>query len=735
MCILSNIRIIVFYLLLAFAVIFISSVDVYAENFRINPTPQSYIVYEDSVYIPTSYKLIVNDNENIKHAVSLLEAILPNKNEKTEFKILIGVLGDKSVRKYKNKIPQKKEGYYLKIYDNGIIIAGYDKGGTYYGVQTLSQLLSLPKLPVVEITDYPDVQYRGVVEGFYGTPWSHKARMKQLDFYGKNKMNTYIYGPKNDPYHSSPNWRKPYPAKEAEQIRELIDNAHKNNVKFYWAIHPGRDIKWNEEDKQNILSKFEAMYKLGVRAFAVFFDDISGSGTKADKQAELMNYIEDNFVKIKGDVEPLIMCPTEYNKKGLKSDGVYLSTLGEKLSKSINAMWTGNRVIANIDNETLDFINPILQRNVFIWLNYPVTDYIGNKVLVGPVYGNSLSIKDKVSGFVSNPMSLAESSKIALYSIADYTWNMKSYNSKLSWEFSIKSIMPQSCASLMLFASHNCDVGNGHYFYREESVKLQPFLKVLLDGYLKNGNIDDNAFRMVYDECENIIRASNILSASRDNLDLINELKPWLHQFKLIGEYGKSVLNMLKLQNKCNHDFINEYNYAKSIYTLMQEEWAKCATKVLLPTLYSLFEESTKRFNANMNTQLSTKIYYNPYTLGGNVEQLVSQPITNRRKGVAVTPILEVVKWQPDGQIVISIDYPREIKLLYFDLGINNVEEKFHIEVSVDGTNWQNVPFRLRKGTEYQTVFDSNSVKEIRLINVSNENVETYFKKFILEEK
>ena len=54
MCILSNIRIIVFYLLLAFAVIFISSVDVYAENFRINPTPQSYIVYEDSVYIPTS---------------------------------------------------------------------------------------------------------------------------------------------------------------------------------------------------------------------------------------------------------------------------------------------------------------------------------------------------------------------------------------------------------------------------------------------------------------------------------------------------------------------------------------------------------------------------------------------------------------------------------------------------------------------------------------------------------
>ena len=56
------------------------------------------------------------------------------------------------------------------------------------------------------------------------------------------------------------------------------------------------------------------MYQLGVRGFAVFFDDISGEGTKADKQADLLNYLDDHFVKVKGDVEPLIMCPTEYNK-------------------------------------------------------------------------------------------------------------------------------------------------------------------------------------------------------------------------------------------------------------------------------------------------------------------------------------------------------------------------------------------------------------------------------------
>ena len=46
------------------------------------------------------------------------------------------------------------------------------------------------------------------------------------------------------------------------------------------------------------------MYDLGVRSFAVFFDDISGEGTNPVKQAELLNYIDENFVKVKKDVTP-----------------------------------------------------------------------------------------------------------------------------------------------------------------------------------------------------------------------------------------------------------------------------------------------------------------------------------------------------------------------------------------------------------------------------------------------
>lgn len=65
----------------------------------------------------------------------------------------------------------------------------------------------------------------------------------------------------------------------------------------------------------NVIKKFEMMYKLGVRSFAVFFDDIFGEGKRGDMQALLLNKINNEFVKVKKDVTPLVMCPTEYNRR------------------------------------------------------------------------------------------------------------------------------------------------------------------------------------------------------------------------------------------------------------------------------------------------------------------------------------------------------------------------------------------------------------------------------------
>lgn len=171
-----------------------------------------------------------------------------------------------------------------------------------------------------------------------------------------------------------------------------MEAAKRNHVQFYWAIHPGVDIKWTTDDRDRLVQKLESMYSLGVRSFAVFFDDIWGEGAQADKQAELLNFVDDTFVKAKGDVSPLVLCPTEYNRSWANEEKGYLRTLGSKLNPGIEVMWTGNSVVHCIDKESMEWINQRLQRRAYIWWNFPVNDFVRDHILLGPAYGNGQDI-------------------------------------------------------------------------------------------------------------------------------------------------------------------------------------------------------------------------------------------------------------------------------------------------------------------------------------------------------
>ncbi len=731
-------------LLLLSAIGLLSFTNLRAQEFRLQPTPQEYVSQQDSVDIPQQYQLLSGNSLNGKAALPLLRSLLPGETAHAKFRIYIGTKDDKAVKSYKNRIPQRSEGYYLKIEKDRIVIAGSDERGTYYGVQTLAQLLTLHKLPLAEVTDFPDVPYRGVVEGFYGTPWSEEARIRQLEFYGRNKMNVYIYGPKDDPYHSTPNWRKPYPPKEAEQLKRLVDKARENNVIFYWAIHPGQDIRWNDEDRALLLQKFENMYQLGVRGFAVFFDDISGEGTKAGKQAELLNYIDDHFVKIKKDVAPLVMCPTEYNKSWANVKGGYLTTLGDQLNKGIEIMWTGNRVIATIDKPSMEFINPLLKRKAYIWWNFPVSDYVRDHLLLGAVYGNGLDIKDELAAFVSNPMEYAEASKIALYSVADYTWNMEKYDSNVSWEHAIRDLMPLHAEYLKTFAAHNSDLGkNGHGFRREESTALQPALAALLKSYQENGKAADDAYRQVAEECRKIILSADMLLASgNENRPLIDEIRPWLDQFKLVGEYGETVLNMIRQQAQ-KEAFAQSHAHAQALQTLMTDNDArypqgvKSGSGQLMPTFDALFEASTKQYNERFHTTLNARAIYSPYTLESNVTQLALLPTQQKGKEGSITPSNEVINWQAGGSLTLSMDHPRILSSLRIDLGTSEeTYANFKLETSLDGEEWQPATLQtVWKGyTTKQADVKGRKVMKIRLTNISDNEQKVYFKTFRLTE-
>ncbi len=464
-------------------------------------------------------------------------------------------------------VPKIHGAYRLSVKPGQVTVAAHDDLGIFYAKQTLSQLLKgtekglyaqkdlfadkeikdiapLGELAECEIIDWPDVLNRGTVEGFYGMYWTHEARKKQLEFYGRNKMNTYIYAPKDDKYHSH-HWREPYPEKEGKEIRELAEAAKRNHVNFVWALHPGFSIKWTDEDRKNVLQKLEWMYDLGVRSFGLFFDDVGGEAARIDKQVELVDLVYKEFINKKGDITPLIFCPSGYNRSWTNANNV--KELG-KMEPSTQIMWTGNSVVHDITTEGQEWVTNNLGRPVYIWWNFPVTDYCHDKLLMGRVYGLSQDegVEKTMSGLVSNPMDRPEASKIGIFGIGNYAWNIKGYDSNQTWKDSIKRLYPQTHEAMQVFANHNSDIGpSGHGMRREESVDIAPAVEKLRED-LKAGNKVNIAHSPVYSEYEKISKAADILLEAGESKELLDEIKPWVRAFKQLGIAGSEAMKALQ---------------------------------------------------------------------------------------------------------------------------------------------------------------------------------------------
>ena len=494
-------------------------------------------------------------------------------------------------------------GYVLTADNLGISIIGYDERGAFYALQTLRQIIESPaangNMPYTQCNDYPDLPLRGVVEGFYGEPWSHQVRLSLINYYGRNKLNEYVYGPKDDPYHSSPNWRKPYPADQAKNIHELVEACRRNRVDFVWAIHPGKDIKWNEEDYNNLVNKFNHMYDLGVRAFAIHFDDIEGEGTDSNKQVDLLNRLTKEFVKKKGDVSPLVVCPTDYSQlwASPKEDG-QLAIYGKRLDPSINVFWTGAVVCSDLDKATLDFVDSRIKRPAYYWWNFPVTDYARHIIMQGPAYGLDNDITNKMTcGVLSNPMEHGEASKLALYGVADYNWNVKDYNPIDNWERGLVDLTPEAHEAYRTFAIHSCDTETG--YRRAESWETNTFR---LADYSED---KASALKAEFDRIE---KAPATMERDCKNQLLMKELRPWLVEF---GKLGKRCNNTISLMGEFKRGNLPTFwtDYLKnrmSTSDLNAYQAHKSGTMKLQPFYENGMDDMAREFYKNVSGNVAT---------------------------------------------------------------------------------------------------------------------------------
>lgn len=691
----------------------------YKQNYKL-PEPKSLKLIKGE--IPEILKS--QKYQNLVHQAGI--ELSENKNA-TPIKIKISK---------KNKNP---EAYQLTITKTSVNINAATERGVFYALLRLKEIINSKEKKALQIYDFPDVEFRGVVEGFYGTPWQYKDRLRMLNFLGQNRMNTYIYGPKDDPYHSSPHWRKAYPSEEASQIQDYVKAAKSNFVDFYWAIHPGKDIKWTEEDRQNLIQKFEKMYALGVRGFAVFFDDISGEGTNASKQAELLNYLQKEFVDKHSGVLPLIMCPTEYNKSWSDLAGGYLPTLGKNLDPRIHIMWTGDGVIGDVTKESLTWINDKIKRKAFFWWNFPVTDYVRDHLMLGPAYQLDQNAQNLLAGIVSNPMEYAEASRVAIASVGDYAWDIAKYDSMQSWEKNIANEFVTCADAYTFFAKNNADAGpNGHRYRKEESwdfvQSAQEFSKALKNLSLQKSQVDkvENYYKQLISSAEN-------LQHCKDNPALMLEIYPWILQTKNIAQKGLATLEMYDAyQSKNQEEFLKAFEKAerwelKRSFVNQDENKnpyhprVSAASRVVHPLVDETFKFLVEKYNQDFDAKLVVKDYDNPHRFVSNNAKLKNLNIRLEDKKLMADPVLEVITVQPNDYFIFEFKFPKTVKQALINTGEQEAFKNWgQAEILLENGEWKPLNGEMN-GQTWETK-PNKKAQQLRFKNKSNQVKKIYLR-------
>jgi len=303
----------------------------------------------------------------------------------------------------------------------------------------------------------------GVVEGFYGKPWTHSDRLRMLKFLGENGFNTYVFAPKEDP-HLRVRWRRKYPRGYLARLHELIQAANRFSVDFVFTLSPGLDLVYSSKSERRLLlDNLRAVTDLGCHWIGILLDDVNTELTNADDRTTFTSLGEAHVSLLSealddlniGGKTRLVFCPTYYANEYLGksvSENEYLEEIGEGLDPQIDVFWTGRHVVSTtITERDVIAFEEAVKRKPLLWDNYPVNDYYRSgfsgfcrpRLNMGPFCGRAPGILKHLAGYVSNPMNESEASKVPLLTLSNYLDDPAKYSPDKAFRRAIKSLFPR----------------------------------------------------------------------------------------------------------------------------------------------------------------------------------------------------------------------------------------------------------------------------------------------------
>ncbi len=217
----------------------------------------------------------------------------------------------------------------------------------------------------------------GIIEGFYGKPWSWEEREETMRFLAPHGYRFYMYAPKADTYLRR-KWQEDYPAKVSVQLKDFAAACRAAGVRFGVGLSPYEAYNdFNDAARGALARKLSFFDDVGVNDLAILFDDMRGDTPDlAKRQIEMVNWALERTHATR-----VIVCPTYYSDDPILDrvfgarPARYVEDLGAGLPAGVEIFWTGEEVISRqFSSGHLSRVAAQLQRKPILWDNYPVND-------------------------------------------------------------------------------------------------------------------------------------------------------------------------------------------------------------------------------------------------------------------------------------------------------------------------------------------------------------------------
>src|SRR6266513_147424 len=115
----------------------------------------------------------------------------------------------------------------------------------------------------------------GIIEGFYGRPWTWDERADVMRFCHERGMTHYVYAPKDDPKHRA-EWRALY---DDDMLNGFARLREEDTMDVGFAISPGLSIDYySADDRAALAAKVDQVVGVGIGLVVLALDDIPFGG-------------------------------------------------------------------------------------------------------------------------------------------------------------------------------------------------------------------------------------------------------------------------------------------------------------------------------------------------------------------------------------------------------------------------------------------------------------------------